>query len=349
MWRLSFREPEEAAMRLKQGIEGIARQVLHAIGMRVTVSTALMLSAVCPLVAQPYPSKPIKFILPLGAESPINAMARLAAPALSARVGQPVIVENRPGGGGTIGTREAGRAPPDGYTLIFNSNNHVLGPLMSKAAGYDPFDDFAPIGTFATGAWILVIAPSVPAKSLAELISYAKANPGKLNWGFGQATGPNLFGELLLAETGFDVARISYKAGPQAIPDMLGGRIQMNVGAIPALLPLIQEGKLRALAVSSATRSPYLPDVPTMAESGFSRLTRSAWSGLLAPARTPPDIIGKLNTEISASLASPELVASLAKLGFEPKIETPQGFAAFLRDETEAWGRAVRAAGIQAN
>jgi tripartite-type tricarboxylate transporter receptor subunit TctC len=161
---------------------------------------------VCTSAAQPYPSKPIKFILPLGAESPITAMARLAAPALSARMGQPVIVENRPGGGGTIGTREVARAAPDGYTLVFHSNNHVFGPLMSKAAGYDPFNDFAPIGTFATGAWILVIAPSVPAQSLKELISHAKTNPGKLNWGFGQATGPHLFGELFLVETGMDVA-----------------------------------------------------------------------------------------------------------------------------------------------
>jgi tripartite-type tricarboxylate transporter receptor subunit TctC len=336
-------------MRPKQGAKGIVAHALHLIGTRVTVSMALMLSAVCASAAQPYPSKPIKFILPLGAESPIATVARLAAQALSARVGQPVIVENRPGGGGTIGTREVARAVPDGYTLLFNSNNHVFGPLMSKAAGYNAVNDFAPIATFATGAWILVVAPSVPAKSVKELISHANASPGKLNWGFGQATGPHLFGELLLAETGMDVARISYKAGPQAIPDMLGGRVQMNIGAIPALLPLLQEGKLRALAISSTMRSPHLPDVPTMAELGFPRLTRGAWSGLLAPARTSPDIIGRLNTEINASLASPELIAILAKLGFEPKIEPPQGFAAFLREEIEAWGSAVRAAGIQPN
>jgi tripartite-type tricarboxylate transporter receptor subunit TctC len=178
------------------------------------------------------------------------------------------------------------------------------------------------------------------------LVDYAKANPGKLNWGFGQATGPHLFGEMFMAATGIDVVRISYKAGPQAIPDMLGGRVQINIGAIPALLPLIQEGKLRALAVSSEARSPDLPNVPTMIESGLPRLTLGAWSGVLAPARTSTDIVKRLNDEINASSATPEMKASLTKLGFEPKIGSAQDFHSLLADEIVAWTAAAKAAGI---
>jgi tripartite-type tricarboxylate transporter receptor subunit TctC len=296
--------------------------------------------------AETYPSKPIKFVVPLGAASPITVMARLAAPALSARVGQPVIVDNRPGGGGTIGTREVLRSAPDGYTLLFAGVNHVFAPAMSKAVGYDPIKDFTPIATVATGTWILVVAPSVPARSVKELVAYAKANPGKLNWGFGQGTGPHLFGEMFVAATGINVAKISYKVGPQALPDMLGGRIDMNIGAIPALLPLIREGKLRALAVSSEARSPDLPDVPTMIESGLPRLTRGAWSGLLAPVSTPAGIVNRLNAEINASLSTPEMKASLKRVGFEPKIGSPKDFANLLIDEIDAWGTAAKLAGI---
>jgi tripartite-type tricarboxylate transporter receptor subunit TctC len=307
---------------------------------------AMNLAVVGASSAQTYPNRTIKFVLPLAAGSPIDAMARVAAPALSARIGQSIIVENRPGGGGAIGTKSVATAAPDGYTLLFVGVNHVFAPSMSKAIDYDPVNDFTPIATVATGSWIVVVAPSVPARSLKELIDYAKANPGTLNWGFGQATGPHLFGEMFLAATGIDAARISYKAGPQALPDMLGGRVHLNIGAIPALLPLIQEGKLRALAVSSDTRSLDLPDVPTLIEAGFPQLTFGAWSGLLAPAKTPSDIVNKLNTEINATLVTPELKASLAKLGFEPKIGSPKDFAAMLAHEIGAWTAAAKAAGI---
>jgi tripartite-type tricarboxylate transporter receptor subunit TctC len=217
---------------------------------------------------------------------------------------------------------------------------------MSRNVDYDPVKDFAPIATVATGSWILVVAPSVPAKSIKELVAYAKTSPGKLNWGFGQATGPHLFGEMFLAATGIEVAKIPYKAGPQTLPDMLGGRVHMNIGAIPALLPLIREGKVRALAVSSETRSPDLPDVPTMIESGLPSLTLGAWSGLLAPAGTPAGIVNRLNAEIDASLATPEMKASLMRVGFGPKIASPTDFARLLTDEIDAWGTAAKLAGI---
>jgi tripartite-type tricarboxylate transporter receptor subunit TctC len=296
--------------------------------------------------AQPYPSRLIKFVTPLAASSPISLMARLAAPALSSRLGEPVIVENRPGGSGIIATRSVATAAPDGYTLLFVGVNHVFAPSLSKNLDYDPVKDFAPIATFGTGSWILVVAPSVPVGSVKELVHYTRANPGKLNWGFGLATGPHLYGEMVKAVTGIDVARISYKGGVEAMPDLLGGRIDMNIGAIPALLPLIREGKVRALAVSSESRSPDLPNVPTMMESGFPQLTRVFWSGLLAPAGTPASIVNRLNTEINASLATPEMKAGLTRIGFEPKMGSPQDFGALLVNEIAAWGAAAKSAGI---
>ncbi len=297
--------------------------------------------------AQNYPTLPIKVVIPLAAGSPIDAMARLIAPALSARLGQPIIIENRPGGGGVIGTREVARAAPDGYTLLYVGLNHVFTPSLSKNVDYDAVKSFAPIATVGTVSWVLVVPPSLPVTSMQELITYAKKRPGKLNWGFGVGTGPHLFGEMFMTATGIDVARISYKAGPQAIPDMLGGRIDLNFGVTANLLSLIQDGKVRALAVTSEMRDRHLPDVPTMAESGFPRLTRGAWSGLLAPAATPPSIVDRLNAEINASLATPEMKGSLTKMGFEPYPGSPSDFAALLADEIEAWTVAGNSAGLQ--
>jgi tripartite-type tricarboxylate transporter receptor subunit TctC len=298
--------------------------------------------------AQTYPSKLIKFIVPLAAGGPPDVMARLTAPALSARLGQTIIVENRAGGGGTIGTKQVATATPDGHTLLFASSNFTLGPALIKNLGYDSVKDFTPIATVGSGSWILVVAPSVPARSVKELIDYAKANPGKLNWGFSVNTGPTLVGEMFVAATGIDVGRISYKGGPQAIGDLLGGHVHMNFSVTALVLPLIREGKLRALAVTSEARSVDLPDVPTMAEAGLSRLTRGFWTALMGPAGTPVDIVNRLNAEINACLGTPEMKASLAKLGYEPKAGSPQDFAALLTEEIEAWKEAARVAGIVA-
>jgi tripartite-type tricarboxylate transporter receptor subunit TctC len=273
-------------------------------------------------------------------------MARLTAPALSARLGQPVIVENRPGGGGTLGTREVVRAAPDGHTLLFAGANHTFAPALSKSLGYDSVGDFTPIATVGSGSWILVVAPSVPARSVKELAAYAKANPGKLNWGFGTATGPHLFGEMFVAATGIDVARISYKGGPQAVTDLLGGHVHMNFNVTAFVLPLIREGKLRALAVTSEARSRDLPDVPTMAESGLPQLTRGFWTALLGPKGMPVDVVSRLNAAVNASLATPEMKARMAKLGYEPKPGSPPQLAALLAEEVATWKAAAKTAGI---
>jgi tripartite-type tricarboxylate transporter receptor subunit TctC len=293
--------------------------------------------------AQAYPTKLIKIISQGPAGSVADVTARLVTPALSSRLGQPVIIETRSGGGGTIAAKVVARATPDGHTLLFGGVNHLI---ASKTLDYDPVKDFVPIATVATHHWILVVAPTIPARSVKELIDHAKANPRKLNWGFGLGTGPHLFGEMFKAATGIDVADIPYKGGTEAVPDMLGGRIDMNFGTVSNLLGLIREGKLRALAVTSEVRSPDLPDVPTMAESGFPRLTRGSWVGLWGPAGTPTNVVSRLNTEINASVTTPAMKAALKKLDFEPKVGSPQDFAAFIVDEIEAWTPAAKAAGI---
>src|SRR5215510_16085936 len=298
-------------------------------------------------VAQDYPSKLVKFVVPLAAGGRRDVMERLGASALSARLGQAVIVENRPGGGGTIGTREVARATPDGYTLLFAGANHTLGPALIKNLNYDPITDFAPIATFGSGSWILVVSPSLPVRSVQDLVGYAKANPGKVNWGFGVGAGPALLGEMFVSATGINATRVSYKGGAQAIGDMLGGHIHMSFGTTATALPLIRDGKLRPLVVTSAMRSLDLPDVPTMAEVGLPRLTRGFWTGLLGPAGTPAAIVNRLNAEINASLATVDMQASLAKVGFEPKVGSPKDFAFQLAEEIETWKAAARAAGIE--
>ena len=257
-----------------------------------------------------------------------------------------MIVENRPGGGTTLGTKAVATAAPDGYTLLFASATHTLSPALIKNPGFDAIKDFAAVVTVASGTWVLVIEPSVPATSVRELVDYAKAHPGKLNWGFGRNAGPHLLGELFILANGIEVNKVPYKSGNDAVSDMLGGRVQMNFGTVAALSQLVREGKLRALAVTGEARSADFPDVPTMKEIGFPRLTRGFWAGLLAPAGTANEIVTRLNAETNATLAAPEVRASLTKIGVEPAGGSPQDFATLIADEVEAWKTAAKAAGI---
>ena len=306
------------------------------------------LAQVQPSWAQSYPNKLIKMILPYTAGSPNDVLARLVAPILSSDLGQTVVLENRPGGGTLIGTRAVMAADPDGYTLLFtNSPVHFIVPVVNKSANYDAVKDFVPIAAVGSSSFVLVIAPSVPAKTLPEFIAYAKANPGKLNFGFGQGTTPHLLGALFKQETAIDFASIPYKGGAQAVTDMLAGQIQMNFGTIATLLPLIRDGRLRAIAVTGAGRSPDLPDVATMAENGFPNVTTSLHFGILAPAGVPPEVAQRLNNGINASLKSPELIASMAKLGFEPRGGSPQDFAALIEGEMRKWVPIVTSSGFQ--
>jgi len=297
-------------------------------------------------LAQPYPSKPVKVVVPLTPGSPVDVVARLVGQHMAAALGQPMIVENRPGAGATIGAKSVATAEPDGYTILHTAANHVIAPAIYKNLTYDPIKDFVPIGAVATSPFVVVISPSLPIHTVPELIAYAKANPGKLNWGFGLGTSPHLIGELFKRITQTDIAAIPYRGGAQAVTDILAGQIHMNIGTTATLVPLVRSGKLRAVAVIGEGRYPDLAEVPTMAESGVP-LTLGFWSGLLAPAGVPDDVVRKLNGTLNEVLRTAELRESMAKLGLQPKGGSPREFAGFLDDEKAAWANAVAITGVK--
>jgi tripartite-type tricarboxylate transporter receptor subunit TctC len=274
-------------------------------------------------------------------------VARVIAPVLSARLGQPVVVDNRAGGGTTIGLKAVMQSDPDGYTLLYsNTPTHVIAQLVAKGFTYDPIKDFVPIVTVGSTSLVLVVPPRAPA-TLKEFIAYAKANPGKMNFGFGQGTLPHLVGEAFKQAAGVDIASIPYRGGAQAITDMLGGRIDMNFGAGATLVPLIRDGKIKALAVTSPERSAELPDVPTMAESGLPGLTTVTYYGFWGPAGTPAEVVSKINGEINEALKAPELRANLTRVGFDPTGGSPQDFAKLIAEQLEKWAPIVKSSGFQ--
>jgi tripartite-type tricarboxylate transporter receptor subunit TctC len=298
-------------------------------------------------VAADYPTRPVRMIAPFTPGSPVDVVARLLAQHLSIQLKQSVVVENRPGAGTTIGMKAAALAEPDGYTLLFQSSSFVVAPAMYKNLDYDPLKSFAPVANIAWGSWVTVVPPSLPVRSPQELIAYAKAHPGTLNFGFGQGTAPQLVGEWFNKTNGLQIASVPYKGGMQAITDMLGGTIHVNIGTSSTLLPLIREGKIRAIAQWGRTREADLPDVPTMIESGFPGLSLGFWVGLWAPANTPTAIVEELNRATNAALGSPEMKASMTRLGIAPSIGSIKDFAAFIADETPRWAEIVKVSGTQ--
>jgi tripartite-type tricarboxylate transporter receptor subunit TctC len=319
---------------------------------KCAVASALILSLFCTLAAlgeagaQSYPTRPIKMVVPF-APGGADVMARLVGDQLTAALGQPVIIENRPGGaGGTVGTKSVTIAEPDGYTLTLASPGPItVAPAVIKTLDYDPIKQLAPVAMIATSPFVLVINPGVPAHTVAELVAYAKANPGKINFvspGFG--TSSHLFGELLKQRTGIEIVHIPYRGATPAIVDLVAGQVQMFFDNVRNLQSFIQAGKLRALAVTSDKRNPDMPDLPTMAEAGITDFVGFYWNGVLAPAATPAPIIDRLNAAINAGLRSRETQATLAKLGMEPKIGSPLDFAALIATEHRRWIAVARAA-----
>jgi tripartite-type tricarboxylate transporter receptor subunit TctC len=298
--------------------------------------------------AQAYPNKPIKMILPYTPGSPNDVLARLVTPALSSHLGQPVVIENRPGGGTSIGTRAVMTSDPDGYTLLWtNSPSHFIAPSASKSFTYDPIKDFTAIAAVGANANVVVIAPNLPVTTLAEFIAYAKANLGKVNFGYGQGTTPHLVGGLFQQETGIQLSFIPYKGGAQAVTDILGGHIHMNIGTSSTLRPLVRDGKLRAIAVTSKARMAELPEVPTMIESGYPNVTTAVYYGIFGPAGLPAEVVKQINGSANASLKSPELAAKMAELGFEPQGGSPQEFASLAAAELQRWLPIVKSTGFQ--
>ncbi len=316
----------------------------------VALACACLIGLSAPAPAQTFPDRPIKIIAPFTPGSPNDVVARLIAPLMASKLGQSVVIDNRPGGGTAIGVKATMTAEPDGYTLmVSNSPTHFIAPLVNKTFTYDPLKDFVPIATVASGGLMLVIAPEVPAKTLQEFVAHAKANPGKLNFGFGQGTLPQLVGEMFKLASGTDIANIPYKGGIQAVTDMLGGRVQMNIGTISTLAPLVREGKLRALAITSAERNAELPDVPTMAEGGLPEVASVTTYGLFGPAGIPASVVARLNASVNESLKSEELRAAIRRIGFEPQAGAPEDFSKLLASEMKIWIPIVQKTGFQMN
>ena len=298
--------------------------------------------------AQPYPNRPIKLIVPFPAGGPPDTIARLVGSDISARLGQSVVIDNRAGGGATIGTRAVAHAEADGYTLLFASTTSLsIGPALFKNLDYDPVKSFAPVASVSLGALVVSVNADVPAKTLPELVAYAKANPGKLHNGAGVASPPHIAWGLFTLATGTAIVFVPYRGMAQAMTDLVAGQIQMMIDGIGSLLPHIRDGKVRALAVTGTTRSADLPDVPTMIESGYPDYVLSFWTGILAPAGTPRDVVDKLNGAVVAGLRSAETKQNLAKFSVEPHITTPQEFSAFLAAEARKWADIVKTTNIK--
>jgi tripartite-type tricarboxylate transporter receptor subunit TctC len=307
---------------------------------------ALLFSAA--VLAQAYPAHPVKILVPFAPGGPTDAMARILAQKLTENLGEPFVVENRAGAGGNIGMGIAAKAAPDGYTLIMVSSSFVVNPGLYSKVPYDAYKDFAPITLAAASPNLIVVNPSVPAKNIQELVALVKANPGKYSYAQpGVGTTPHLSGELFRLAFGLDIVSAPFSGAGPAITAVLAGHTQVAVTALPPAMSHVKAGALRALAVTGRKRSPELPDVPTMAESGISGQEAETMQGLLAPAGTPREIVDRLQREIAKIVALPDIKEKLAAMGFDPVANTPEQFAAYINAEIIRWGKVVREANLK--
>jgi tripartite-type tricarboxylate transporter receptor subunit TctC len=297
---------------------------------------------------QAFPSKPVKIVVPFTAGSATDILARTFGQKLSELWGQPVIVENRPGAGGTIGAGIVAKSPPDGYTLLVHSAAQAVNASIYPTLPYDTTKDFVEVATLGGQPNVLVVAPSSGFKTVADLIAAAKKSPGALNFGSaGTGSGTHINGEKFKLAAGIDVVHIPYKGTPEAITDTMTGRVTYFFSPISAALPNIREGKLVALGVSTAKRSSALPNVPTIAESGLPGFDYNLWVGMFAPAGTPADVVDRINADVAKVLQTPDARERLAALGAEAMVMTPAEFRKFMRDEIEDSAKVVKAAGIK--
>jgi tripartite-type tricarboxylate transporter receptor subunit TctC len=314
----------------------------------VAALATLAVLAAAPAGAQPYPSRPVKIIVPTPAGGPVDVMARLLANALPAFIGQNVIVENRAGAGNTLGSKVAAAADPDGYTLLVSAaSGLIMSPMVYRNAGYDE-TSFAPIALVAETPQVLVAYPAAPFGSVAELVAYAKANPGKLNYSTGGAgTLPHLTAELFKQLTATDIVHVPYKGGGPALTDVVAGQIQMTFDTVGTSVQFIRDGRLKALAVSNPTRLAELPNVPTMPELGYPAINSGAWIAFLAPLGTPGAIIAKLNQATNDALKAPAMTEPLARLGAQQRGGSPGDLARHMKAEHEKWGPIVARLGLK--
>jgi tripartite-type tricarboxylate transporter receptor subunit TctC len=316
--------------------------------LRVKIAVVALLLPL-PAGAETYPDKPIRVIVPVPAGGTPDVVARMVAPGLSSLLGQQLVIDNRGGAGGLIGGELAARAVPDGYTLLFSSPGALtILPHMQKQVSYDTLRDFVPISLVSSGPFLLITHPAVPAKSVRELIALAKAEPGKLNYASaGNGAANHLAMELFRSMAGITITHVPYKGAPQAITDLIGGYVNLMFNSIPPVLPQIKAGRLRLLAVSSARRSPQLPDVPTVSEAGVPGYESITWFGLLAPAKTPKAIIARLNDAMVKVVHAPETRTQFESQGYDPVGSSAQEFTTFIRAESEKFAKLVKLSGAK--
>jgi tripartite-type tricarboxylate transporter receptor subunit TctC len=299
--------------------------------------------------ADAYPSKPVKIVVPFAAGGGVDVLTRVLADKLGPELGTHVIVEDIPGAGGNLGSGQVARAAPDGYTLLMaTTGTHTINPGLYKQMPFDAVKDFAPITVIASVPNLLVVNPQVPAKDLKELIALAKSKPGKLNFAsFGYGTSNHLSGELFKSEAGIDVAHVPYKNAPQAVLDIVSGEVTFAFVNAPLALPQVRAGKLRALAVTGARRSPAAPEFPTMAEAGLPNFVVESWYGLMAPAGTPGPVLRKIRDATLKVLDTPEAKAAFAKQGADVETSTPTEFAKMIGTEKARWAEVIRKSGAK--
>ena len=317
---------------------------------RRAMLVAVVLSLSSFAIAQSWPTRPLRLIVPTAPGGGTDFTGRLVAAKLSETLGQQVVVENRGGGGGSVGADNAAKATPDGYTLLLGSiATHAVNPVLYKKLPYDHIKDFAPVSLIGTVPNVLVVHPSLPAKTFAEFISYTKANPGKINYGSsGVGSPPHLSMELLRSLTGINLVHVPYKGAGPALADLLGGQVQSMCTSLAGQITFIKSGRVRALGVTTAKRNPQLPDVPTIVESGVPGYEVTIWYAVFAPAATPKAIVDRLNAEMVKALNSAEMRERMAQQGMDPAPSTPGELAAFVKVETAKWAKAAKDSGATA-
>jgi tripartite-type tricarboxylate transporter receptor subunit TctC len=320
-------------------------------GPAALATLALVICLGAPLQAQDYPNRPIVLVVPYAAGGGNDVMARIVADRMSKTLGQQIVIENRGGAGGTIATRAVAKSAPDGYTLVIGGTGTLaINPTLYPNAGYDPRKDFAPVGLIATGALVVLVHPSVPARSIEELIALARKEPGKLNYASaGPGSGIHLGTELFAGMAGIRFTHIPYRGTAPALNDLLGGHVDIYFSSLPPALGLIAEGKVRALAVTGSRREQALPDLPTVAEAGLSGYEAVLHYGIAAPAGTPRPIVDKLNAALREALAAADTRTAMAGAGVEPMPSTPEDYAADIDREETKWSRIVKESGAKAN
>ncbi|ANN68175.1 tripartite tricarboxylate transporter substrate binding protein [Bordetella bronchialis] len=317
--------------------------------MKVRDLIAGLCLAACTATAAAYPDRPIRIVLGFPAGGGADVVLRTVTPGLAEELGQPVIVDNRPGAGGNLGMDIVAKAAPDGYTLLMAAPGLATNASLYEHLPFDPAKDFTAIGMVSSVPNVLVVTPSLPFQSVAELIAYAKDHPGELNYASsGIGTSLHLAGALFERDAGVKLTHVPYRGGPAAINDVMSGQVQMMFSVLPLAVPQIKAGKLRALAVTGATRTSALPDVPTMIEAGLKGYTATTWNGLVAPAGTPAPIVNQLNAALQRVLDRPDVRKAFAGMGQDVVKDTPQEYDAMLKQETEKWQQVIKAAGIKA-